>query len=110
MICEQGDVVVVPFPFVDIAADKRRPSLILSRQAFNRSSGHSICVMITTAARTRWQSDVEIADLGAAGLQRPCVVRWKLFTLPNDIILKKAGVLGASDLGKIIDASREILS
>ena len=83
MICDLGDVVVVPFPFVDVAAEKRRPSLVLSRRTFNRSSGHSICAMITTAGRTRWPSDVTIDDLAAAGLPRACVVRWKLFTLPS---------------------------
>ncbi len=110
MICDLGDVVVVPFPFVDVAADKRRPSLILSRQSFNQTSGHSICAMITTAGRIRWQSDIAIDDLNMAGLQRPCVVRWKLFTLPNDVILKKAGMLSEPDRNKIVGACREILA
>ena len=109
MICDLGDVVVVAFPFVDLAAEKRRPSLILSRQPFNRSSGHSICAMITTASRTRWPSDIIIGDLAAAGLKRPCVVRWKLFTLPNEIILKLAGKLGKIDRGNVISAARAIL-
>lgn len=109
MICDLGDVVVVPFPFVDLAAEKRRPSLILSRLPFNRSSGHSICAMITTASRTRWPSDLIIDDLAAAGLKRPCVVRWKLFTLPNEIILKLAGKLGEIDRGNVISAARAIL-
>jgi len=109
VICDLGDVVVVPFPFVDIAAEKRRPSLILSRRDFNRSSGHSICAMITTANQTRWSSDITIGDLATAGLPRACVVRWKLFTLPNDIILRHAGKLGNADRVKIIDAARTIL-
>ena len=109
MICDLGDVVVVPFPFVDIAAEKRRPSLILSRQAFNQSNGHSICAMITTAGRTRWPTDVAIGDLAAAGLPRPCVIRWKLFTLPNEIILKKAGALGEPDRNSVVKAARAIL-
>ena len=110
MICDLGDVVVVPFPFVDVAADKRRPSLILSRRSFNQTSGHSICAMITTAGRTRWQSDIAIDDLKVAGLPRSCVVRWKLFTLPNEIILKKAGMLSEPDRNKVVGAAREILA
>jgi mRNA interferase MazF len=109
VICELGDVVVVPFPFVDVAAEKRRPSLVLSQQSFNRTSGHSICAMITTASRTRWQSDIAIGDLKAAGLPRPCVVRWKLFTLPNEIILKRAGKLGESDRSNVLNAARAII-
>ena len=110
MICDFGDVVVVPFPFVDFAAEKRRPSLVLSHATFNEANGHSICAMITTAARSKWRSDVAIEDLKPAGLNRPCVVRCKLFTLPNDLILKRAGTLASQDRGKVVAAVRTILA
>jgi mRNA interferase MazF len=109
VICDFGDVVVVPFPFVDFAADKRRPSLVLSHATFNAAHGHSICAMITTAVRSKWPSDVAIEDLKPAGLNRPCVVRWKLFTLPNDLILKRAGKLASQDRDKVIAAVQTIL-
>lgn len=108
MICDLGDVVVVPFPFVDIAGEKRRPSVVLSRQAFNQSNGHSICAMITSASQTNWSSDIVIDDLGAAGLRRPCVVRFKLFTLPNAIILRRAGALAEHDRDNVFIAARAI--
>lgn len=110
MICDLGDVVIVPFPFVDVVAEKRRPSVILSRQSFNRSNGHSICAMITTAANTAWLSDIAIDDLEAAGLARPCVVRFKLFTLPNAIILRRAGALAEQDHNSVVAAARSIIS
>jgi mRNA interferase MazF len=110
VICDFGDVAVVPFPFVDFAADKRRPSLVLSRATFNEAHRHSICAMITTAARSKWPSDVAIEDLKPAGLNRPCVVRWKLFTLPNDLILRRAGKLASQDRDKVISAVRTILA
>jgi hypothetical protein len=44
-----------------------------------------------------------------AGLRRPCVVRWKLFTLPNEIILKRAGRLCDPDRNSVADAARAIL-
>ena len=110
MICDFGDVVVVPFPFVDLAAEKRRPSLILSRINFNNTHGHSVCAMITTAARSKWPSDVAIEDLQVAGLNRPCVVRWKLFTLPNDYILRRAGRLAAGDRANIVSHARNVLA
>jgi mRNA interferase MazF len=110
VICDLGDVVVVPFPFVDMAAEKRRPSVVVSRQEFNRSNAHSICAMITTAGRTQWPSDMAIDDLAAAGLPRPCVVRFKLFTLPNEIILRRAGALAESDRNNFLTAARGIMS
>ena len=110
MICSLGDVIVVPFPFVDSSAAKRRPSVVLSAKAFNESNSHSICAMITTASRTNWPNDISITDLDTAGLQRSCVVRFKLFTLPNAIILKRIGALGDEDRSKIVAATHAIMS
>jgi mRNA interferase MazF len=110
VICDFGDVVVVPFPFVDLAAEKRRPSLVLSQATFNKSHGHSVCAMITTAARSNWPSDIAIKDLRPAGLNRPCVIRWKLFTLPNDYILRRAGKLAPGDQDKVVSAARNIFA
>jgi mRNA interferase MazF len=110
VICDFGDVVVIPFPFVDLAADKRRPSLILSRKTFNGSHGHSICAMITTAARSKWPSDVAIEDLNSAGLNRPCLVRWKLFTLLNVLILRRLGKLSFRDWDQVALAAHNILA
>jgi mRNA-degrading endonuclease toxin of MazEF toxin-antitoxin module len=110
VICDFGDVVVLPFPFVDLAAEKRRPSLILTRARFNQEHGHSICAMITTATRSNWPSDIAIEDLKSAGLNRPCVVRWKLFTLPNDFILRRAGRLKPRDRDNVVSVARNILA
>jgi mRNA interferase MazF len=109
VICDFGDVVVLPFPFVDLAAEKRRPSLILSRKSFNDVHSHSVCAMITTASHSKWPSDIAIEDLKRAGLNRPCVVRWKLFTLPNSFIVRRAGSLATGDRDKVASVAREIL-
>jgi mRNA interferase MazF len=66
--------------------------------------------MITTAARSKWPSDIAIEDLKPAGLNRPCVVRWKLFTLPNDLILRRAGTLASGDRGSVASIVRKILA
>jgi mRNA interferase MazF len=110
VICDFGDVVVVPFPFVDRPITKRRPALVLSRETFNAGNGHSILAMITTAAQTNWPSDVELAALTEAGLDHRSVVRWKLFTVPNDLILRRIGGLAAKDRTAVVRASREILA
>ncbi len=96
MICEQWATIVVPFPFTDKAAAKRRPAVVISAPAFNES-GHTVMAMVTTKSDVPWPGDVAIGDLSEAGLPQPCVVRWKVFTLDNRLILRIAGRLSAID-------------
>jgi mRNA interferase MazF len=99
-ICEQWDVVVVPFPFTDRPQAKRRPALVLSRRTFNLD-GHTILAMITSSAHEPWPGDAPITHLDAAGPQTSCMVRLKLFTLDNRLILKVIGHLAESDSGRV---------
>jgi len=92
------EVVVVPFPFTDRAAAKRRPALVLSgADTFNRASGHSVMAMITSSTGAAWPLDVVLSDLAAAGLPSPSIVRMKLFTLDHRFVLRRAGRLSSRD-------------
>ena len=107
---EAFDVVVVPFPFTDRAATKRRPALVLSdRSAFNAGIGHVVLAMITSASHSDWPLDLPLADLRAAGLASASVVRMKLFTLDERLILRKAGSLAAADRKAVAAALRKLL-
>lgn len=68
------DVVVVPFPYADRFAEKRRPALVISNR---KLALHGVIwvVMITSADNERWSSDVAITALERAGLPAPSVVR-----------------------------------
>ena len=86
------DVVVVPFPFTDRNASKRRPALVLSKQrAFGAPSGHSVLAMITSAKNEAWPLDTPIAKGADAGLEAPSIVRMKLFTLDHRLTARKIG-------------------
>jgi mRNA interferase MazF len=97
VICDQWTVALVPFPFMEVPASKRRPALVLSSKAFNQDNGHSIFAMITTAKATTWPSDYLLQKPIEVGLTQNCYVRWKTFTLPNDLIIKELGPLAAAD-------------
>ena len=92
-----GDVVIVPFPFTDREAEKRRPALVCSTEKFNRQTQHFVLAMITTSSHTPWLGDVPISDLKSAGLPEASFVRWKLFTLDASFVLRRAGKLSARD-------------
>ncbi|MBI3796525.1 MAG: type II toxin-antitoxin system PemK/MazF family toxin [Deltaproteobacteria bacterium] len=105
MICDLWDVVVVPFPFTEKAGAKRRPALVLSSKAFNEN-GHTVLAMITTKSHAPWPGDINIEDLSLAGLQLPCIVRLKIFTLDNRLIIRCAGRLAEKDRKSVENSLR----
>lgn len=106
---EQFDIVVVPFPFTDKTATKRRPALILSDSSlFNAPIGHSVMAMVTTATHSAWPLDASIEDLDAAGLTTPSIVRMKLFTLDHSLIVKRVGALSDRDANVVRETLRRL--
>ncbi len=105
MTCEPWDVIVVPFPFTERAGDKRRPALVLSRTAFNER-GHSVLAMITSTGHAPWPGDTDIQHLDEAGLRTPCLVRLKLFTLDNRLIIRTIGRLSTDDARRAAEQLR----
>lgn len=97
LLLKPFDVVVVPFPFTDRNASKRRPAVVLSSSAFGQGTGHSVMAMVTSAGQSAWLGDLAISELKPTGLTQPCLVRLKLFTLDHRLVLRKAGALGKAD-------------
>ena len=110
MTFERFDIVIVPFPFTDLPVTRRRPALVLSTAAWNAASGHIVCAMITSAGRSSWPLDLPVNDLAAAGLNAPCVVRMKLFTIEAGVVVRRAGVLGRGDAVTIDSACKVLLA
>lgn len=98
------DIIVAPYPFTGQPASRRRPALVLSNAAWNTASGHVVCAMITSARQPAWPLDVPITDLASAGLTTACLVRMKLFTFGNSLVLRRAGALGAGDAAAVTGA------
>lgn len=94
------DIVVVPFPFTDRATTKRRPALVLSTTQFNQQAKHAVMAMITSADQFAWPGDCPIHDLNTAGLASVCLIRLKLFTLDERLVIRRAGTLAELDQKK----------
>jgi len=103
MSFEAGDIVCIPFPFTDRAIHKRRPALVLSAKNFNTSHMHLILAMVTSAKNPPWPSDITITDQTKAGLPSASVVRMKLFTLDERLVLGLLGKLSKTDKTAVIE-------
>ena len=96
-----GDVIVVPFPYSDRLAQKRRPALVVSHTDL-LSLGFIWVVMITSAKNSSHPSDYPIADLALAGLPSPSVIRpSKIACLEPSRVLRVAGTLGVVETEEI---------
>ena len=102
-------VVRVPFPFTDRQVQKRRPALVLSPPGFQQGCGHLLLAMITSARQSAWPLDWPIVDLTAAGLPQACVVRLKLFTLDERLVLGRLGALGPDDRDGVVAQLAKLL-
>lgn len=109
-IYDTYDIVVVPFPFIDTSETKKRPAIVLSgATVFNNRSGACVMAMITSAIHASWPCDVEIADLGMAGLPTKSIIRMKLFTLDQRLIIKRIGTLSKKDQKELASSLKNLL-
>ena len=104
MTFEPFDIVVVPFPFTDRPVARRRPALVLSSSAFMATHEQSILTMITSSRGQQWPSDIPIQDWEEARLNVPSRVRLKLFTLDNELVVRRLGRLSERDSDAVATA------
>ncbi len=96
----KGDVIVLPFPFTDLSASKRRPALILS----NIKGDDYIMLQITSKnIKDNYAIPLLEADFASGSLQVDSNIRPnKIFTLDEKLILYKIGHLGQDKLNECI--------
>lgn len=104
------DIVVVPFPYIDIQTQKRRPALVISDSEFNSKTGLLWVLMITTSSE-EWQHDVTITDLISTNLPAPSKIRCaKLATIEAKRITHVIGKLSENDVAEVSSIIRNILA
>jgi len=97
MIYNQFDIVLVPFPFTDKNTTKKRPAVILNNSNYQIKTNHLILAMITSAKNSDWENDLQIKEIESTGLKTDCVIRYKIFSLDERIILKKIGTISEKE-------------
>ncbi|MBI3050847.1 type II toxin-antitoxin system PemK/MazF family toxin [Candidatus Woesearchaeota archaeon] len=88
---DQGEVLIVPYPFTDLTAIKQRPVLILSRAEYNQKGQDLITCGITSNLRNE-DCSVLIHNGNLAEGQIPVKSRIKadkLFTISQSLVRKR---------------------
>lgn len=97
----KGDIIVFPFPFSDLSANKRRPALILSVL----EGDELILCQITSEARyDKYSIELKNSDFKQGKLNIISMIRSnRLFTGEKSLIKYKIGSLKESKLNNVID-------
>lgn len=110
MLFAQGEVLVLPFPYSDKLAEKKRPAVVVSKPALERAHGLLWVAMITSDRGARRPDDVAISNLARTGLPAPSLVRpVKLATIEPARVLRVAGALPKSDLASVLAAVQKFI-
>ena len=98
----KGDVVVIPFPFSDLSATKRRPALVIAAL----SGDDVILCQITSQAITNSLAiAISAQDFADGSLHQKSNVRpERLFTADSQIIAYRAGSLTPAKMQEVTDA------
>jgi mRNA interferase MazF len=106
------DVVLVPFPFADLSATKRRPCLVLATTKPRSLPQHLVvCMMTSQIGGMHFPADHLLLSGKAAGLPKPTLVRLaKIVTIEESLVRKKLGSLAEVDRKALRAAFRELFA
>jgi len=96
-IIEQRDIILIPFPFTDLSATKKRPALVISYTEFNKKNQDILVCQITHNLRQRSHSilinnkNLESGNLAVESLIKAS----KVFTIDKSLIIQKIGILNS---------------
>lgn len=104
-----GDLVLIPFPFTDQSAVKKRPALILKRISPKTLPTLIIIAMITSRIEgENIAGDCVIEHWQEAGLVSISKVRLaKLVTVEEKLVLKRLGTLHPKDIALLGRSARD---
>jgi mRNA interferase MazF len=110
----RGKIVLVPFPFDDLATQKARPAVCLTEPV--TSHRHIVLAFVTSrqpdeALDTDIGLDPQDPDFAQTGLQVRSTIRiHRLLTVASSIIKRELGSLSPSLQARVVDALRRLFA
>lgn len=104
----KGDVVVTPFPFSDLTANKKRPALVVADLT---GDDIIICLITSQNAKDNYAISLASDDLANGQLKQISNIRPnRLFTIDAKIILYRIGTLKKEKTEQVSQKIIEIFS
>ena len=98
----RGDVVLVPFPFTERLAEKQRPAVVVSTEAYYAAGNDLIIAQITSRTNPPPRpGDHLLGGWREAGLPLPSLVRARVTTIHTSRVRRLLGTLTSHDLASV---------
>ncbi len=105
-----GDIILVPFPFTDQTASKKRPAVIISSEQYNAVRPDFIIMAITSQLRPQTIfGDAIVTGWQAAGLLKPSTIKPVIATIEQSLTIKQLGRLEPVDIQTLKEAMAAIV-
>lgn len=103
IVFNQGDILIVPFPFSDLTSVRQRPVLVLSKKEYNEKYEDIITCGITSNLKdSKYSVLIDTSDLIEGSIPVKSRIKIdKLFTLEQSIIIKKMGRISKETFGRV---------
>jgi mRNA interferase MazF len=98
MTFNRWDIVLLPFPFTNLKAVKKRPALVVSPEKYNSGSDLLVMFMTSNLKAKPKLGDYIITEWEESGLPKPSMTRMKFATIDKTLAIKKIAELTDSDI------------
>ena len=107
---KRGEIVLIPVPFSDLSASKRRPVLVVSNDIHNTASPDMIVVAITSNL-IQTGIPIDNSDMTSGYLPKPSIIRSdKIYTLDQKIVVKQIGIISNAIQDSVVHEINRLIS
>jgi mRNA interferase MazF len=108
---DQGDIVIIPFPFSDLSTIKQRPVLILSNNDYNKATQDLVTCGITSNLKNeKFSILIDTKDLSEGSIPTKSRIKVdKIFTLHNSLVRKKLSKINSKVFNQVKNEIQKLL-
>lgn len=107
----QGDIVIINFPFTSLEGAKIRPALVISNQRFNKGLNIILLAISTQRGPAIYSHEIKKNDLVKGELLKKSYIRFaNILSLEKKLILKKVASLKEDKTAQIAQQLGDFLA
>ncbi|MBI3829545.1 MAG: type II toxin-antitoxin system PemK/MazF family toxin [Planctomycetes bacterium] len=107
MTFRPGDIVLVQFPFTDLASTKKRPALVVSPSDYSARYGDIVVLALTSV--DQHEEALRISKWKESGFPKPTWIKPLIGTLSKSLVVRRLGRLESDDGKRVQSSLRKLI-